>query len=190
MIKVATARVRNGSVLGAWLCSALTGWVEGSGNACCGMQVCCYEDSKLLKLFTDIVRMLYDCDILAEDTINWWAKKASPGPLPVPRAQCIAWIPFHWQGVQACLWPSALPVICLHHLLFCVHAFQGVQISTAAVPLWRARCEGFWAGRDSCCRYVTRDAQGSHPKGRNVFLRDMEPFLKWLDEAEEDEEEE
>ena len=29
--------------------------------------------------------------------------------------------------------------------------------------------------------------QGSHPKGRNVFLRDMEPFLKWLDEAEEDE---
>jgi len=49
------------------------------------------------------VRMLYDCDILAEDTIIWWAKK------------------------------------------------------------------------------------GSHPKGRNVFLRDMEPFLKWLDEAEEDE---
>lgn len=39
------------------------------------MQVCCYEDSKLLKLFTDIVRMLYDNDILAEDTINWWAKK-------------------------------------------------------------------------------------------------------------------
>ena len=33
-------------------------------------------------------------------------------------------------------------------------------------------------------------AQGSHPKGRNVFLRDMEPFLKWLDEAEEDEDEE
>ena len=40
-----------------------------------GIQVCCYEDSKLLKLFTDIVRMLYDNDILAEDTILWWAKK-------------------------------------------------------------------------------------------------------------------
>ena len=40
-----------------------------------GVQVCCYEDSKLLKLFTDIVRMLYDNDILAEDTIRWWAKK-------------------------------------------------------------------------------------------------------------------
>lgn len=37
---------------------------------------------------------------------------------------------------------------------------------------------------------MTHDAQGSHPKGRNVFLRDMEPFLKWLDEAEEDEDEE
>lgn len=26
-------------------------------------------------------------------------------------------------------------------------------------------------------------------QGRNVFQRDMEPFLKWLDEAEEEEEE-
>jgi hypothetical protein len=31
--------------------------------------------------------------------------------------------------------------------------------------------------------------KGSHPKGRNVFLKDIEPFIKWLDEAEEEEEE-
>jgi hypothetical protein len=67
-------------------------------------QVCCYEDSKLLKLFTDIVRILYDSDVIAEDTIMWWYKK------------------------------------------------------------------------------------GAHPKGKNVFMRDMEPFIKWLEEAEEDEE--
>ena len=67
----------------------------------------CYEDSKLLKLFQAIVRMLYDADVLGEDTIVWWARK------------------------------------------------------------------------------------GAHPKGRNVFQRDMEPFIKWLEEAEaEDEDEE
>jgi len=25
-------------------------------------------------------------------------------------------------------------------------------------------------------------------QGRNVFVRDMEPFIKWLDEAEEEDE--
>ena len=29
--------------------------------------------------------------------------------------------------------------------------------------------------------------KGAHAKGKNVFLRDMEPFIKWLEEAEEDE---
>lgn len=69
------------------------------------IQVYCYEDPKLLKLFSAVIRILYDADILDEDTIKFWYKK------------------------------------------------------------------------------------GSHPKGRNVFQRDMEPFLKWLDEAEEEEEE-
>ena len=36
------------------------------------------------------------------------------------------------------------------------------------------------------CRYK----KGSHPKGRNVFLKDAEPFIKWLEEAEEEGEEE
>ena len=71
----------------------------------CLFQVFCYEDSKLLKLFSDVVRVLYDNEIIAEDTILWWYKK------------------------------------------------------------------------------------GSHPKGRQVFQRDMEPFIKWLEEAEEEEEE-
>ncbi|CAK0783738.1 hypothetical protein CVIRNUC_006937 [Coccomyxa viridis] len=88
------------------LLNAFCGSARVEASLIVHLQVCCYEDSKLLKLFTDIVRMLYDNDILAEDTILWWAKK------------------------------------------------------------------------------------GSHPKGRNVFLRDMEPFLKWLEEAEEDEDEE
>lgn len=29
--------------------------------------------------------------------------------------------------------------------------------------------------------------KGSHAKGRAVFLKDIEPFMKWLEEAEEEE---
>lgn len=67
------------------------------------VQVLCYEDNRLLKLFSDIVRVLYDADVVGEDTILHWYKK------------------------------------------------------------------------------------GSNPKGRNVFLKDIEPFIKWLEEAEEEE---
>jgi hypothetical protein len=35
--------------------------------------------------------------------------------------------------------------------------------------------------------YPCRYKKGSHPKGRNVFLADIEPFIKWLEEAEEEE---
>eukprot|EP00879_Flechtneria_rotunda_P013313 GHRR01013903.1.p1 GENE.GHRR01013903.1~~GHRR01013903.1.p1 ORF type:complete len:267 (+),score=99.02 GHRR01013903.1:688-1488(+) len=70
------------------------------------LQVLCYEDNRLLKLFSDIVKLLYNGDIVGEDTIQHWFKK------------------------------------------------------------------------------------GSHPKGRNVFVKDMEPFIKWLEEAEEEEDEE
>ncbi|EFN59008.1 hypothetical protein CHLNCDRAFT_33763 [Chlorella variabilis] len=59
------------------------------------IQVTCYEDSRLLKLFADIVKILYDTDVLGEDTIRFWYTK------------------------------------------------------------------------------------GSSPKGRNVFLKNMEPFMKW-----------
>ena len=53
-------------------------------------QVYCYEDPKLLKLFADIIRILYDYDILGEDTIKHWHRKGSapkvpPPPPPPPR---------------------------------------------------------------------------------------------------------
>lgn len=65
-------------------------------------QVACYEDSRLLKLFADVVKALYSSDLVGEDAVQHWYKK------------------------------------------------------------------------------------GSHPKGRNVFLKDLEPFIKWLDEASEE----
>ena len=49
--------------------------------------------------------------------------------------------------------------------------------------------QAIWLGKGAAGSEgeMVHHVQGSHPKGRNVFLRDMEPFLKWLDEAEEDE---
>ena len=41
------------------------------------MQVYCYEDPKLLKLFSAVIRILYDADVLDEDTIKFWYKKGS-----------------------------------------------------------------------------------------------------------------
>lgn len=68
------------------------------------IQTYCYENTKLMKLFPQIVRTLYDADVLAEDTILYWYSK------------------------------------------------------------------------------------GQNQKGRQIFLRDMEPFVKWLEEAEEEDE--
>ncbi|KXZ51094.1 hypothetical protein GPECTOR_14g77 [Gonium pectorale] len=67
------------------------------------IQVFCYEDTRMLKCFSDIVKLLYNAEIVGEDTIQHWYKK------------------------------------------------------------------------------------GSHAKGRAVFLKDIEPFMKWLEEAEEEE---
>lgn len=69
------------------------------------VQVTCYEESRLLKIFKDIVKILYDADVVSESAIRFWYTK------------------------------------------------------------------------------------GSAPKGRNVFLSDMQPFIQWLDEAEEEEDE-
>eukprot|EP00271_Cylindrocystis_brebissonii_P023685 TRINITY_DN9969_c0_g1_i2.p1 TRINITY_DN9969_c0_g1~~TRINITY_DN9969_c0_g1_i2.p1 ORF type:complete len:347 (+),score=97.37 TRINITY_DN9969_c0_g1_i2:391-1431(+) len=70
------------------------------------IQMQCYEDAKVQKLFPDFVRTLYDLDVLAEDTILLWFRK------------------------------------------------------------------------------------GSNPKGRQLFVKSLEPFVKWLEEAEEEEDEE
>ncbi|KAH7290990.1 hypothetical protein KP509_30G071800 [Ceratopteris richardii] len=66
------------------------------------IQTYCYEDAKLMKLFPEIIRALYEKDVLAEDTILFWFKK------------------------------------------------------------------------------------GSNPKGRQIFVKGLEPFVKWLEEAEEE----
>ncbi|KAK6136390.1 hypothetical protein DH2020_029880 [Rehmannia glutinosa] len=67
------------------------------------VQVQCYEDAKLMKLFPEIIRSLYDQDVLAEDTILHWFRK------------------------------------------------------------------------------------GTNLKGRQTFVKSLEPFIKWLEEAEEEE---
>ncbi|KAF8015386.1 hypothetical protein BT93_H1020 [Corymbia citriodora subsp. variegata] len=67
------------------------------------VQMQCYEDAKLMKLFPEIVRSLYDQDVLAEDTILHWFRK------------------------------------------------------------------------------------GTNPKGRQIFVKALEPFVNWLEEAEEEE---
>lgn len=66
------------------------------------IQMQCYEDAKVQKLFAEFVRTLYDGDVLAEDTILLWFRK------------------------------------------------------------------------------------GTNPKGRQLFLGLLEPFVKWLEEAEEE----
>ncbi|KAI6695520.1 hypothetical protein NL676_023230 [Syzygium grande] len=67
------------------------------------VQMQCYEDAKLMKLFPEIVKSLYDEDVLAEDTILHWFSK------------------------------------------------------------------------------------GTNPKGRQIFVKSLEPLVKWLEEAEEEE---
>lgn len=41
------------------------------------VQMQCYEDAKLMKLFSEIVRSLYDQDVLAEDTILHWFRRGT-----------------------------------------------------------------------------------------------------------------
>jgi uncharacterized protein (DUF4415 family) len=67
------------------------------------VQMQCYEDAKLMKLFPEIIRSLYEQDVLAEDTILHWFRK------------------------------------------------------------------------------------GTNPKGRQTFVKAIEPFVNWLEEAEEEE---
>ena len=35
-------------------------------------QVHCYEDNRFLKIFSDILRLMYDAEIVGEDTIQHW----------------------------------------------------------------------------------------------------------------------
>lgn len=44
------------------------------------IQVTCYEDSRLLKLFAAIVKVLYDDEVIGEDAIKHWYTKGSVKP--------------------------------------------------------------------------------------------------------------
>ncbi|XP_060183528.1 uncharacterized protein LOC132613504 isoform X2 [Lycium barbarum] len=50
------------------------------------VQVQCYEDAKLMKLFPEIIRSLYDQDVLAEDTILHWFRKGTN-----PKGRIVLW---------------------------------------------------------------------------------------------------
>ena len=41
------------------------------------VQMQCYEDAKLMKLFPEIIRSLYEQDVLAEDTILHWFRRGT-----------------------------------------------------------------------------------------------------------------
>lgn len=41
------------------------------------VQIQCYEDAKLMKLFPEIIRSLYDQDVVTEDTILLWFRKGA-----------------------------------------------------------------------------------------------------------------
>jgi hypothetical protein len=41
------------------------------------IQTYCYEDAKLMKLFPEIIRALYDQEVVSEDTILVWFKRGS-----------------------------------------------------------------------------------------------------------------
>ena len=41
------------------------------------VQMQCYEDAKLMRLFPEMVRSLYEQDVLAEDTILHWFRKGT-----------------------------------------------------------------------------------------------------------------
>ncbi|CAH2079542.1 unnamed protein product [Thlaspi arvense] len=41
------------------------------------IQMQCYEDAKLMKVFPEVVRSLYELDVLAEDTILHWFRKGT-----------------------------------------------------------------------------------------------------------------
>lgn len=60
------------------------------------VQMQCYEDAKLMKLFPEIVRSLYDQDVLAEDTILYWFRKGTN-----PKGRCAILIFLTFQNIKS-----------------------------------------------------------------------------------------
>jgi hypothetical protein len=69
------------------ICTQVKAWAELLNAFCTSgrleleliykVQTQCYEDAKLMKLFPEIIRTLYDQDVLAEDTVLLWFRKGS-----------------------------------------------------------------------------------------------------------------
>lgn len=60
------------------------------------VQMQCYEDAKLMKVFPEVVRSLYELDVLAEDTILHWYRKGSN-----PKGRYLFLIDF--TGIEGCV---------------------------------------------------------------------------------------
>lgn len=97
------------------------------------IQVQCYEDTKLMKLFPEIVRSLYDLDVLAEDTILHWYRKGSN-----PKGR------YGWYQISALM-----------------HSFIQQSLNSSLNFLLKSLC-------------------------RQSFVKALDPFVKWLEEAEEE----
>jgi hypothetical protein len=88
----------------------------------CPLQVTCYEDSRLLKLFADVVKVLYDADVLGEDTVRYWCA-CRPACLPAPLPACL----------HACMHAQLLLVLSLRGPR--IGSFSpGLRRSTATLP--------------------------------------------------------
>jgi len=108
------------------------------------VQMQCYEDAKLMKLFPEIIRSLYDQDVLAEDTILHWFRKGT-----------------NTKGRYAiCLRTRILLKIVIYwfHPMMSV-SFAATMLFTTAYWNWY----------------------------RQTFVKALEPFVNWLEEAEEEE---
>ena len=68
-----------------------------------------------------------------------------------------------------------------------VYCYEDSKLLKVFQAIVRALYDADVLGEDTIIWWAKK---GAHPKGRNVFQRDMEPFIKWLEEAEAEGDEE
>ena len=152
----------------------------------------------MLKCFTDIVKMLYQADIVEEDTILHWYKKGSHTKVR-GRLRLEACKPARVLSVPRPPCTRCRPRLCLPA---CELSRSRRLAASGAVPGGARRvCRGRAAGLVGppfacrggvpcpCARAYARHNDCSCAgclQGRAVFLKDIEPFMKWLEEAEEE----
>lgn len=112
------------------------------------VQMQCYEDAKLMKLFPEIIRSLYDQDVLAEDTILHWFRK---GTNTKGRYEIFPWTVVY----------GSKTVIYSFLILVSVIFPCSPTCYLLLLLIWN------WY--------------------RQNFVKALEPFVNWLEEAEEEE---